>query len=389
MSTLEARVRELFEQVADGDQPPANVSIGAAASRGRSLLRRRRTRLAGPPVLAAAAVVAVALAGVLPAGKAQVPTHPHPTASKETPVAAAPQRFNPLVPYASLGWLPAGESVSSGATGRIGMFLNAGSGGHIRWQLWAYAHGQCVLTTQQAPSGSDTKRSHRVPYLNCYDGAQQWNGIVLSGSAPAVNGRRAFWAPGSVVWEYAPGGWAELINTNSTGNPGRVALQIARSAEFGTGTPQPILFALQLTTAPAAWQVSSTSFVRQGGALLAESYAVTSGDAVLPANEGSDAVNLPFVSLGAPNANGCYVDPAGQSVHRVINGYQVLVTDIPGSTGARPMVPSYRVCVNNADGFQVLIGANGWHPAVAPVTLFQHLRLLGTNPADWTTRPLT
>jgi len=387
MSTLEARLRELFEQVDGSDQPPANVSIGTAASRGRSLLRWRRTRLAGAPVLTAAAVIAVALTGVLPTGKAAAPAHRHPAASKGTPVAAAPQRFNPLVPYASLGWLPAGESVSSGATGRIGMFLNAYSGGHMRWQLWVYARGQCVLTTQQVPSGSGTRRSHPVPYLNCYNGGEAWTGIALTGSAPAVNGRRAFWASGSVIWEYARGGWAELRSGNSTGNPGQAALQIARGAEFGTGTPQPILFALQLTMAPAAWQVSSTSFVRRGGALLAEAFSVTSGDAVLPAGGGVEAANLPFFFLGAPR--GCYVYPGGRSVLRVVSGYQVVVNDIPGTTGAQSRVPSYQVCAKNADGFQVFIGANGWHPAVTPVTLFEHTRLLGTNPANWTTRPIT
>jgi hypothetical protein len=168
-----------------------------------------------------------------------------------------------------------------------------------------------------------------------------------------------------------------------------VALQLARGAEFGTSTPQPILFALQLTTAPAAWQVSATSFVRQGGALLAEAFSVTSGDAVLPAGAGSDAANLPFVSLGAPSANGCPFYPGGQSVRRVINGYRVVVNEIPGTTGPQSSVPSYQVCAKNADGFQVFIGTNGWHPVVAPVTLFEHMRLLGTNPANWTTRPLT
>ncbi len=388
MSTLEARVREMFEQVADTHQPPANVSIGAAASQGRSRLRWRRARLAGPPVLAASAVIAVALAGVLPGGKAGAPALRHPAATKGTPEAAAPRRFNPLVPYASLGWLPAGESVSSGATGRVGMFLTAGSGSHVRWQLWVYARGKCRLTTQRVPAGSSTRPSRREPFLICYNGARASTDVPLTGSAPAVNGRRAFWASGSMIWEYARGGWAELMSRTTTGNPGQEALQIARGAEFGTST-QPIVFALQLTRAPASWQVSETTFVRRGGALFAAMFAVTKGDAVLPANEGAAAANLPSVYVGTPSADDCYVYPGGQSVPRVINGYHVLVNDIAAPTGAPSVPPSHQVCAKNADGFWVLVGADGWHPAVAPVTLFEHMRLLGTNPANWTTRPLT
>ena len=67
--------------------------------------RRLRTRRAALPVLA---VVALAAALTVPDGLLSG----HSERTVASPVVGAPWQFNPLVPYASFGWLPPGYSES-------------------------------------------------------------------------------------------------------------------------------------------------------------------------------------------------------------------------------------------------------------------------------------
>jgi len=36
----------------------------------------------------------------------------------------------------------------------------------------------------------------------------------------------------------------------------------------------------------------------------------------------------------------------------------------------------------------VFISMDGGHPVISPVTLFRHMKLLGTDPADWSVDPI-
>jgi hypothetical protein len=46
------------------------------------------------------------------------------------------------------------------------------------------------------------------------------------------------------------------------------------------------------------------------------------------------------------------------------------------------------VCAAHANGFWADIEEFGPHPTIGVVSLFRHLRLLGTNPANWTSNPI-
>ncbi len=103
----ETGVRALLERVADDPAPPSRVDIPAARQRGRRRIRRRRAALGAAPV-AAAAAVALVVSGVIPAslGFGRGGLRPGPETARS--------RFNPLVPYAAFGWLPAASRLRRG-----------------------------------------------------------------------------------------------------------------------------------------------------------------------------------------------------------------------------------------------------------------------------------
>ena len=101
---IESQIRALFTEIADGEPAPSQVDIQLARRRGRARLRWRRACVAGTSVLAAVAVVILAM-GVGPVRLGSGPPASGP---------AAPRQFNPLVPYLSFGWLPAGNRLLAG-----------------------------------------------------------------------------------------------------------------------------------------------------------------------------------------------------------------------------------------------------------------------------------
>jgi hypothetical protein len=51
-------------------------------------------------------------------------------------------------------------------------------------------------------------------------------------------------------------------------------------------------------------------------------------------------------------------------------------------------VPEQQLCAAHADGFWLSIIESGSHPPIDVASLFKHhMRLLGTNPANWTSHP--
>jgi hypothetical protein len=383
MSTLEATLRDHFEQMAGSEQPPGRVSIAAASRRGRTLLRWRRAWLAGTPVLAASVVMAVGLTGALSrpdhvVGSQLMPDR-SPTTNRPTlghnvtqPAPPAPARFSPLTPYASFGWLPAGELLASGGNGATADYLNADAGKHFTLQLWTYAAGACQLV-----SASE---------LSCKLGSQDTQFYPLAGRAPSVNGHRAFWlSAGSparprqhqaVVWQYASYGWAELASANSGHQPSEAVLRIAAHVIFGGRHQQPVEFAAQLSDVPRTWQATAGHFVVERGALLGQQFDFIA--------RGSNPADLPSMTTSLGRGS-CYFYPDGQSARRLINGYRVVVNTIAAADG-RPA--TNQVCVADADGLNVFISVDGGHPVISPVTLFRHMKLLGTDPASWSVDPI-
>jgi hypothetical protein len=361
----ETRVRGLLQRAAAGQEPPSRVDVEFARSRGRRKLRWRRASLA---VGSAAAVVAVAVAAVAVPGSGGTAPGRGRVPEAHGPV-AAPSGFDPLRPYATFGWLPAGESLVQGTTSTNDVDLIAGTG--PAWELKVYAAGFCGLT-----SGQVLRRLglHQQPQLDC---SKSVNGAVYqvtSVAAARVDGHTAFWTANQtyLIWQYANHGWAAL--TSPIRNASSVALKVARGVRYGAAGP-PIKFQVQAVNIPREWTILLVHFWPYAGVLRGYQYIVV--------GTGVDAGAAIFSAVPATGISSCY--PGKDSPRETINGYQVVVNHYPASNGSPPAL---RVCAPDADGVSVII-STGSHESPDAVSIFRrHLRILGTNPANWTTDPL-
>jgi hypothetical protein len=386
----EPQIRALFTEMADREPARSQVDIQLARRRGRARLRRRRASVAGILALATAAVVILAM-GVGPVRLDSGPPAGRP---------AAPRQFNPLVPYLSFGWLPAGNRLVAGDARPEVVALIAGRNLNALnpWNLIVYAAGQCHLTR---PAGD----------LKCSTEALEGLTARISGRAPTVQGHRAFWAgPGPIrglppalqrhrasrsdsylLWQYARGGWAGLVlpTANATKLSAaqreaykQDAVKIANHVRYGAATP-PLVFPAQLTGLPSRWRVGSVYYQPDGRLLRASRFALTTGTPDLGADGGMEfQTNLPYFGVIDPAT--FYRNFCPTSGSEIINGYRVVVTNQVARN-----LPSESLCAANADGLALSINQQGAHPPISVASLFRdHLRLLGTNPANWTTKPI-
>jgi len=365
---IESQIRALFTEIADGEPACSQVDTRLARRRGRARLRWRRACVAGTSVLAAAAVAALAVVvGPVRLGPGPAAVGP-----------AAPRQFNPLVPYVSFGWLPVGESLVAGGLTPAESYMDAG---HIgpEWSLNVYARGQCHLT------GS-------ARGLNCPGSKLQ-----ISQRAPDVAGHRAFWTgPGpGIAWQYARGGWARLsipgpnlsAVLHSKEDLAGKALKIARHVRYHVTTR--LVFPAQFSGLPSQWQVHNISYyVPDGGLLRADEYMLTTANSRFHPHVGDLGVwtDAPYVMVHpAPRGGTCTPhDPSSQNVPLTINGYRVVLKrfHIGG-------LPVQELCGAHADGLWFDIQVFGAHPSIDVASLFKdHMRLLGTNPANWTRNPI-
>ncbi len=364
--------RAAFEQ-----PPPGRVDIELARRAGRRRLRWRRAGLAGTPATAAIAVVALVTSGAL--SPSLHPGYSHP-AGHHSPRAEPgkglgqvrpPRRFNPLIPYAAFGWLPKGETLDGGQIASTYTYLTAG---HARWALTVFVAGRCDRTQAELLAGL---RHGEHPVMRCTTSASSGYEEAVNGAFTISRTRLGFLTTSgdTWLWQYAKGSWAIL-----SGPPERVAggqaLKIAERVRYAVASKPSIKFPAQLTRLPSSWTVSFTYFRAQAGVLRASQYSL--------ATPGQDSPNL-TTNLATPHSR-CYFYPKGQSVHRTINGYRVTVNHLKGASG-RP--PTEQVCAAHADGLFVFVSTYGPHQQPNAVAIFaHHLRLLGTNPADWTVRPI-
>jgi hypothetical protein len=342
---LENDLRAMFEWQASADQPPAQVSFPVARRRAQVHRRRRRAAAIGSPIVAAAAAVAIGLSLSVVSGVEA--TKPGPDSQ------VAPTRFNPLVPYAAFGWLPAGWREEMGWSFAAALQLEAGRAGSPQPQLFVYSVGKCALTASRLTCGTITAGA-----------------MAVTGRAPDVDGHTAYWGQevppfltglGSLskmlAFEYRPSGWALLTYSDRD-----TAIRIAKGVRFGETTG--IRFPLRLTGLPRRWRsVREAIFTRDGPQMVAE---------VLELG-GPEPLNLVFGASRGParcDSRSC------QAV--TINGYRVDLTD--AGTGW----PSALIA-NDADGISLAISIGG-HPPLSPAAVFaHHLELLGPDPANWTT----
>jgi hypothetical protein len=360
---IESQVRALFAEIADGEPAGSRVDVQLARRRGRARLRWRRACAAGTSVLAVAAVAALAVGvGPVRPGPGPVPAGP-----------AAPRQFIPLVPYISFGWLPAGQSLDQGGITPTESFIDAGPQGDPWWTLGAYARGQCHLAAS---------------VLNC-PGAK----LPISQRAPDVAGHRAFWAGIDLVWQYARGGWARLsipapnlsAVLHSKEDLAGKALKIASHVRYGV--PTPLVFLARLSGLPSQWQVHNISYYGpDSGLLRADQYMLTTGSSRFHPRVGDTGVwtDAPYIMVHpAPRRGTCTPQDRG-STRTIISGYRVVLKRY--HLGGLPV---QELCGAHADGLWFDIQVFGAHPSINVVSLFRdHMRLLGTNPANWTTQPV-
>jgi hypothetical protein len=369
---LDRMIKGAFDQMAGTEQPPARVSVTQAMQQGRARRRRQRLTAAGAPVLAAVAALAIGLTGVIgsgQAGRSQLPTS---GATARTP--AAPKYFNPLRPYAAFGWLPHGASGGK-ATGTFGQD-----------EILMYAPMAALTSLVLHAAGRCRVSGHA---LRCNVAGQGSPDQVLGHLIGDVDGHPAYWAshdPGALpvlgnfkqtstlAWQYARGGWA-ILGSPTLGD----ALRTADSMRFGPDVSPLVRFAFQLTGVPANWQVNAVITGWRDGVMYATSYQITAGhvDAV---PEGNPMEATPLIETGPGGKDAC----AGLIYYgarpAVIDGYRVTL-------GSDRMVP-LQLCAADAEGMFVWINF-GIRPTLSPADLFgHHLRLLGSDPARWTTQPV-
>jgi hypothetical protein len=433
----------LLIAASDEDAPPCQVSVPLARHRGRRRRRLHRVYLPGAaPVAAAVAVTLVlTLSSVLSGGASgrSVPGTVRPRAG--API-VAPSVFNPLVPYASFGWLPAGFSAqaSAGVTDQVtsrAVTLQAAAPASDGRMVTATvdAAGSCRIeptsvAVPKAAAGAETP----TQTVLCTDPSPGSGNrfAELASAAPDVNGEPAYWTPeGALEFEYASGGWAEvapMVNPAycesggdcASGNvagwinvPAAVALarpgipavklvhrqpevqsaaskallvEIAEGLQYGQTTP--LVFGFELASLPASWQVAADYyFAPQGGYLAASG--LSAGPSVDPTALG--------ISIGPS------VSPTSQTACKVVAGQTTQVT-VDGAPALfrylnEPDKQWQSLCANDIDGVSPYLemdlntpGSNAPLPGGPEVssllTLFQSVQLLGPNPADWVTDPL-
>jgi hypothetical protein len=364
----ETRVRGLLELAAAGQEQPSRVDVELARSRGRRKLRWWRAGAAGA---AAAAVVAVIVAAVaVPGSGGAAPGRGKaPEAHMQV---IAPGQFSLVSPYAVFGWLPPGDSFDGGTLSPNNVYLTAGPG--PSWALTVYSAGFCNLTSAQVLHRlSQNKR----PQLVCSDSSSGAVYPVTGVAAAQVDGHTAFWTAkhGYLVWQYARNGWASLAPPRSAAT--RTVINVASDISYGAAG-SPVEYPAQLVNVPAGWTLGYVHFAADAGVLRASQYSLTGPGVSVPA---------PFFTTDPATASSsCYYYPDGQSAHETINGYRVTVNHLPASDGNAPV---QQVCTPNADGLFVFVSTYGSHSSPNAISIFRrHMRLLGTNPADWTTEPL-
>jgi hypothetical protein len=351
---LENDIRAVYQRMAAIDPPVPTVSIEAATRRGKYRMRVHRAGAIVTPVLAAGAVLAIAFSGVLPAGLVGVHQSPSPASHW----AAAPRVFSRLRLYLTFGWLPAGMKIISGDTLAKGQYLEAGQpGSQPVIYLSEAAFGQCSVSKMQIRCAGSETATHLPSRVHDIDGHPAYMNADKSGD-------------GLLVFQYARGGWASLVFFHHA-DAVRVAEHLVAASAADA-----LRFPVQLVDLPG-WQIQYATFQAKPGGLLAVHYFVLASGAAINAPD-SWPTNYPWLSIYRVGMGASCSFTPRQSTRSVIAGHQVILTPEP---------PAHSQLCATEDGLRVLIDVSGNHPVLSASDVFAHLRLLGPNFANWTTRP--
>lgn len=362
----ENKLRSALRVIASDPEPPTTIDVAAARRRG---CRRQRVR----HVLAPVAVALAAAAVIVPV--TQFRGAPGPALTTPT---RAPATFNPLVPYAAFGWLPAGftESLAPAVPAPVSTAselkrMAATPNGQLL-SLFVYPRGACTLTTSVSADAAVDRAGKCA--------------IDVSGTtAASVSGRPArMYRQGAIAWEYAAGAWATIASGTV---PGRGAVpravppaqlhDVAAHVKFGQ--QQPIVVPYHLSgPLPAGWQVRQVAF-RVSGKALVGTYALDIGPAADPT-----ALEISTwwpASFSKPADN-----PKYTRTH--VTKYGVTWDYVTGPDGSRRSAAISTAGSAATAGSRVWIAVHVPSPLGDPFAVFHRMTLLGADPAAWTSRPL-
>jgi hypothetical protein len=370
----------MLNGLADTEAPPARIDLGLAMRGGRRRLRWRRAWMGGLlPATAGVVATLVIMTGV--PGSVRQPGSAGLSLGGQT---VAPMRFDPMVPYASFGWLPAGyptglkTSVFSATPQDLG--LTVGN-----------ADGASISLSVQSKDACHTSGSPSLPVLTCVNS----QAIRAVSRAPDVTGRPAFWGLLGMlylIWQYAPGAWSIMNFMGSAANlpPAATAdqqlLRIAAGIRYGLTVP--IRFPYWMTGLSAGWTVGNVYYSEPSGVPLADQLTLAA-----PGGSQRDEISVEPATAGDSCQGG-----TGQSQRVMLDGAgAVLHTKKFALNGERFL--SQMLCAADVQGLRVTVQlqataklgggqTSGESSLGGALTIAQRLHLLGTNPADWTTSPL-
>jgi hypothetical protein len=274
MTIDEAQLRRLLEGPEDPPAPPSTVNLAQAFEAGRRKLRRHKIARAGTSALAVVAAVAIAVPAV---GWLRHPARPF-----AGPVTGHARRsFNPLVPYAFFGRLPAGAREGSAGTSRTAVGLEVAGYPRTPWLLTVFSARACQLAGPERyryrtrPGGplntGLAPQSIRCPSHPPFAAITR---TALIGRAPRIGQADAYWINNfsntgrdALAWQYAASGWAFVTPAVSV-SPGPQSYYLSPSlktrlhtlaAGVRFGGTAPLRFPFQLTKVPAGWGINSAS----------------------------------------------------------------------------------------------------------------------------------
>lgn len=417
----ENAVRCLLADIAETPEPlSTRIDIDAARRAGRGQWTRRAVAPAVTGVVAALAVVGmlVAIPHALSSGTERARQAPatKPSAQRETPPSGAPALFNPLVPYAGFGPLPSGFSGQPGPQLKGGAYTTLTT--VVRTAGQPSTGRELVLTVSSAKACQGvTVHPGKVPTpppaADC-----AFSGYGVTGKAPAVNGRAAYWVNfDTLAWEYAPGGWAMLSPQAATaqaagekgwvtrslpsGGQGDVKQAIAPdpgpavkeglvippsaatltllakvASQVRFGQKQPLMFPFQYSgEMPRGSRVTLATFTTSGRRLIGVSVSVSVG-------QGTSTSGL-WISASTAGGSGCSFE-TGDPVIKELGTWWVKQVGHYGSSGTQESLCSIKPSSHTAD-LSVAISASA--DSLSASTVLARLRFLGTSPSGWTVRP--
>ncbi|HUN30682.1 MAG TPA: hypothetical protein VMU95_01580 [Trebonia sp.] len=429
----ETAVRSLLASVAETPEPlSSRIDIDAACRVGRARQARRALVSAVTGLAAAVAVglvVAVPHALSLAPQQARPAAAAQPSARHEAPSSTAPATFSPLVPYAGFGSLPSGFSEQSTPVLKGG--TSASLTTVVRMASQLTTGRQLVLTVSSAKACQGvTVHLGKVP-SSTLAAACAFSGYGVTGKAPAINGRPAYWVNyDALAWQYAPGGWAVLAPQSSTAQSGtaqsgevqavsekgwmtlslpdagqpdassqklkkaiaaspqtavKEGLVVPPSASTLTllakvagqvrfGQKQPLVFPFRYSGGlPRGSRVASATFYASGRTLIGTSISVS------PA-AGAPAL---WIAASAPESSGCTFQP-GDSVVEELGMPWVKQVERNGSSGTQESLCS-PVAGGLTAGLSVSVSADT--ASFSADAVLARLSFLGTSPSGWTASP--